>query len=155
MLYDPPKGYFAYSRYHYMCGAIPPINAWILSFIAYLKVAHFQLQPNSYAILVSLFIIFHRKYGRPLSNRGIRYLYNLRGYKKGSPYISLESAVSFKPVLDLYLKFNMFKKEWFFVKYDSVSIRHFTSGCKLNLTYNFRSECNASSYVFLFLASDR
>ena len=107
-----------------------PINAWILSFITYLKVAPFQLQPNSYAILVSLFVIFQRRYGRPPSNREIRYLYNLRGYKKGSPYISLESAVSFKPVLDLYSEFIMFKKEWFFIKDDSVSIRRFTSGCK-------------------------
>ena len=43
MPYDPPEGYFAYSRYHCMCGAIPPINAWIVSFITYLKVAPFQL----------------------------------------------------------------------------------------------------------------
>ena len=119
MPYDPPEGYFAYSRYHCMCGAILPINAWIVSFITYLKVAPFQLQPNSYAILVSLFIIFQRKYRRPPSNREIRYLYNMRGYKKGSPYISLELAVSFKPVLDLYSKFDIFKKEWFFVKDDS------------------------------------
>ena len=49
-----------------MCGAIPPINAWIVSFVTYLKVAPFQLQPNSYAILVCLFVIFQRKYGRPL-----------------------------------------------------------------------------------------
>ena len=73
----------------------------------------------------------------PPSNREIRYLYNLRGYKKGSPYISLESAVSFKPVLDLYSKFTMFKKEWFFIKDDSVSFRLFTSGCKLNSIRNF------------------
>ena len=93
MPYNPPEGYFAFSRYHCMCGAIPPINAWIVSFTTYLKVAPFQLQPNSYAILVSLFVIFQRRYGRPPSNREIRYLYNLRGYKKGSPYISLEAAV--------------------------------------------------------------
>ena len=66
MPYNPPEGYFAYSRYHCMCGAIPPINAWIVSFVTYLKVAPFQLQPNSYAILVCLFVIFQRKYGRPL-----------------------------------------------------------------------------------------
>ena len=133
MPYSPPEGYFAYSRYHCMCGAIPPLNAWVVSFLTYLKVAPFQLQPNSYAILVSLFVIFRRKYGRAPSNREIRYLYNLRGYKKGSPYVSLESAVTFKPVLDLYSKFSMFKKEWFFVRDDSVSIRRFTSGCKLML----------------------
>ena len=52
MPYDPPEGYFAYSRYHCMCGAIHPINAWVVSFLTYLKVAPFQLQPNSYAILV-------------------------------------------------------------------------------------------------------
>lgn len=69
MPYNPPEGYFAYSRYHCMCGAIPPINAWIVSFITYLKVAPFQLQPNSYAILVCLFVIFQRKYGCPPSNR--------------------------------------------------------------------------------------
>ena len=130
MPYDPPEGYFAYSRYHCMCGAIPPVNAWILSFVTYLKVAPFQLQPNSYAILVCLYAIFQKRYGRAPSNREIRYLYNLRGYRKGSPYISLESAVSFKPVLDLYSKYSMFKKEWFFVRDDSVSIRRFTSGCK-------------------------
>ena len=58
MPYNPPEGYFAYSQYHCMCGAIPQIKAWIISFITYLKVAPFQLQPNSYAILVSLFVIF-------------------------------------------------------------------------------------------------
>ena len=73
----------------------------------------------------------------PPSNREIRCLYNLRGYKKGSPYISLESAESFKPVLDLYSKFTMFKKEWFFVKDDSVSFLLFTSSCKLNFICNF------------------
>ena len=66
MPYNPPEGYFAYSRYHCMCGAIPPINAWIVSFITYLKVTPLQLQPNSYAILVCLFVIFQRKYGRHL-----------------------------------------------------------------------------------------
>src|SRR5574338_1162051 len=61
MPYDPPEGYFAYSRYHCMCGAIPPLNTWVVSFLTYLKVAPFQLQPNSYALLVSLFVIFPKE----------------------------------------------------------------------------------------------
>ena len=99
--------------------------------------------PASAQFLRHLGVLIHyfpEKVRAPPSNREIRYLYNLRGYKKGSPYVSLEAAVPFKPVLDLYSKFTMFKKEWFFIRDDSVSFRLFTSGVGRILTQKISSK---------------
>ena len=124
----PPEGYMAWSRYHCMCGTIPPLNQWIGTFTNYLRIAPMQLQPNSYAILNSMYVIFMERYKRRPTFREIRFFYNIKNYRRGSPFLNLESAHKNKTVLDLYNKFSMFKKEYFYVK-DTAATRHvFCSG---------------------------
>jgi len=89
---------------------------------------------QSYAVCTSF---FHRRYRRAPSNREIQYLYNARGYKKGVPYICLESAVSFKPVLDLHAKVSAFKKHWLYVRDLANTLHKFTLGCKCNFCLLF------------------
>jgi len=130
--YSPPEGYMAWSKMHCWCGAVPPLNTWLSSFAVYLKICSFQLHPNAYAILYSLYIIFQRRYQRAPSNREVRYLYNARGHTRGSPYISLEPATSFRPVLDLYSKLSAFKRQWFYVRDLANAFHKFSSGCKFS-----------------------
>jgi len=132
--YNPPKGYMAWSKMHCWYGAVPPPNTWLSSFVVYLNICPFQLHPNAYAILCSLYIIFQRKYQRAPSNWEVRYLYNARGHTRGSPYISLEPATSFRLVLDLYSKLSAFKRQWFYVRDTAIAFHKFSSGCKFSFT---------------------
>ena len=79
---NPPEGYMAWSKYHCMCGTVPPLNQWIASFVNFLRIAPMQLQPNSYAMLNSMYVIFMQRYNRRPTFREIRFFYNVRNYRK-------------------------------------------------------------------------
>ena len=81
-----------------------------------------------------MYVVFMQRYNRRPIFREIRFFYNVRNYRKGSPYLNLESARKNKPVLDLYNKFSMFKKEYFYVR-DEVATRHIFCSGGMHLAY--------------------
>ena len=146
----PPRGFVAISVQHLEAGLRFPVPPYLIELLNVLKLAPFQLTPNSYTQFSSL-AIFFRKYGLPFPNPGIiRHLYTFKATSRGQPrdgiyYASPRTASIYKDVVpkgDAKGKSNVghYKTNWFYASCPSLSNL---------LNFSFRAEPGRTSLKLL------
>lgn len=88
----PPAGYVAVNPQHLEFGLRFPLHSYLVAILNDLKLAPFQLTPNSYAQITSLALLF-RKNELPFPTPKIfRYLYSFKGTKDELYYMAARSS---------------------------------------------------------------
>ena len=121
----PPKDFIAISLQHLESGFRFPVAPFLIDLLNDLKLAPFQLTPNSYAQLTWLSILFLSNNLSPPSPRIIRFLYSFKAIKEGLYYLTACSS-NFKSILPQGKakgKSNVgdYKSHWFFISCRSLS----------------------------------
>ena len=86
---NPPLGFTAYSEAHYAAGLCLPFPPFIKRVVNRIRVPPFQLTPNSYAGLISLYLVCKANNFPAPSHRMIQYYFQIKKNKEyGTYYLS-------------------------------------------------------------------
>ena len=140
---DPPEGCIALSGAHLEAGLRIPFANYFANIVNMVEMAPFQLTPNSYKLLASLYLLIHGISHRPPFKEVVRYyLWSKRTNRDNVHYLCFRAGTHGHLVIDLKSNAGNYKKQFFFVK--GPSIRSFDHRsfvpkpckCHFNFTVN-------------------
>jgi len=121
----PSRGFVAISPQHLLAGLRFLIPPFIINFLNQLKLAPFQLSPNSYNHLVSLGLLYTRHGLSPTTVEVLSYLFTLKavGPKDGIYYLSARpSETPFLSKIKVKSNAGPYKTSYFYIS--CISLRH-------------------------------
>ena len=127
----PPTSFVAISPHYLEFGSRFPVIPYLLNLLNELKLAPFQLTPNSYAQLTSLTLLFHRNKLSPPSLKFVKFLFSFKSVKDELYYLAAHPS-QYKTILSqggVKGKSNVgdYKSSWFFVSCPSLlSLKSFS-----------------------------
>jgi len=80
-----PAGFVAVSPQHLEFGLRFPLHPYLVAILNDLKLAPFQLTPNSYAQITSIAILFKKNQLHFPTPKILKYHYSFKGTKEGGP----------------------------------------------------------------------
>ncbi|KAK0578548.1 hypothetical protein LWI29_012027 [Acer saccharum] len=92
-VWNPPENAVAIYGAMLNCGVTLPLQPFIARFLAEAQIAPAQLAPNSYRILMCLYLMWKLKGYGPPTPREIRHFYTLRHVGNGGTYFLLSSPL--------------------------------------------------------------